>query len=166
MVFLGLALMPLVFQKEFLIQNSNRRRRQPNETFTDLGEIEHRLQCFEATLCQQQHAPARGWDSDTLTLYDFRFISTKSFCFVEESVSIPGNGLSTYLVHQRIYNYVIFLLELLWWNCMLRTICFPPKIMLGIMLMQHMWVVRHSFYFCLSFTRILNKIVTYLLMIL
>ena len=54
----------------------------------------------------------------------------------------------------------------LWWNWMLRTICFPTKIMLGIMLMQHMWVVRHSFYFCLSFTRILNKIVTYLLMIL
>ena len=94
MVFLGLALMPLVSQKEFLIQNGNKRRRQPNETFTDLGEIEHRLQCFGATLCQQQHAPARGWDSDTLTLYDFRFISTKSFCFVEESVSIPGNGLS------------------------------------------------------------------------
>ena len=89
MVFLGLALMPLVSQKEFLIQNGNKRRRQPNETFTDLGEIEHRLQCFGATLCQQQHPPARRW-----TLYDFRFISTKSFCFVEESVSIPGNGLS------------------------------------------------------------------------
>ena len=92
MVFLGLALMPLVSQKEFHIQNGNKRRRQPNETFTDLGEIEHRWQCFRATWCQQQHPPARGWDSDTLTLYDFRFISTMSFCFVEENVSIPGKA--------------------------------------------------------------------------
>ena len=95
-VFLHLALMPLLSQKEFLIQNGNKRGQQ-NETFTDLGwDWAYRLQGFEATLCQQEHPRAWVWDCDALPLDDFRFTSTMSSCFAEESVSIPGKAAAIF----------------------------------------------------------------------
>lgn len=39
---------------------------------------------------QQAQPPDPGWDE--VTLDDFKFTSTISSCFVEESVSIPGNA--------------------------------------------------------------------------
>ena len=43
---------------------------------------------------QQAQPPDSGWDE--LALEDFKFTSTISSCFVEESVSIPGNAAAIF----------------------------------------------------------------------
>lgn len=45
---------------------------------------------------QQEHPPDWDCDWDAFVLEDFRLTSTISSCFVEESVSIPGNAAAIF----------------------------------------------------------------------
>ena len=60
------------------------------------GEIGH-IDCKALRQrCQQEHPRAWVWDCDALPLDDFRFTSTMSSCFAEESVSIPGKAAAIF----------------------------------------------------------------------